>query len=344
MRCLITGITGFAGSHLAEYLLSLDVPVFGIIRSHRSNLENINHIKNKLTLYEADLTDRSAVDNVIRNFVGGFLHKEYLIFHLAAQSFVRESFDMPLDTFNNNIIATLNLLESVKSIAPEIKVQIAGSSEEYGFVYHDEIPIKETNPLRPMSPYAVSKCAVDLMGQEYAKRKVNPLYIVVTRGFNHSAARRGEVFAESTFAKQIVERKLGLASGPILVGNLTAHRDITHVKDMVRGYYIALTQCLSGEVYNICSGYTISMQDVLEKLQYAAGFKVNTEIDPSRLRPSDVPILYGSAKKFVDATGWKPEYNIDDICIDLIEYWTEKLSKNLPKIDMVIQTQEAHGG
>ena len=344
MRCLVTGISGFAGSHLAEYLLSLGLPVFGIIRSHRSNFENINHIKNNLTLYEADLTDRSAVDYVIKNFVGKFLYNEYLIFHLAAQSFVKESFDMPLDTFNNNIIGTLNLLESVRTIAPEIKILVIGSSEEYGYVYPDEIPITENNPLRPMSPYAVSKVCCDMMAQEYSMRKVNPLRIVITRGFNHSGKRRTEVFAESTFAKQIVERKLGISTGPILVGNLTAQRDITHVKDMVRGYYFALTQCPSGEVYNICSSYTISMEDVLGKLQDVAGFKVDTEVDPSRLRPSDVPILYGSAKKFQDVTGWKPEYNIDDICSDLIEYWTEKLSKNIANTDMTIQIQEAHGG
>ena len=194
-KALITGITGFVGSHLAELLLSKGFEVYGIKR-WRSKTENIEHIMEKLHLKEADMRDGHSLYNVIEDV------KPELIFHLAAQSFVPTSWQAPADTMVTNAVGTLNLLEAVRKVGIDPAIQIAGSSEEYGLVYPDEVPIKETNPLRPLSPYGVSKVATDMLGFQY--HRSYGMNIVVTRSFNHTGPRRGEVFVTSDFAKQIV--------------------------------------------------------------------------------------------------------------------------------------------
>src|SRR3989344_5672532 len=200
MRALITGITGFVGSHLAEYLLSKNIEVCGAVR-WRSNKENINHIEDKIKLIETDIKDPYSVERLVKE------SKPDCIFHLAAQSFVPASIHAPQETLTTNIIGTVNVLEAVRRFNKNIKIQIAGSSEEYGLVYPDEVPIKETSPLRPMSPYAVSKVAEDLLGFQYFK--TYGLHTIITRAFNHTGPRRGEVFVTSNLAKQIAEIEAG---------------------------------------------------------------------------------------------------------------------------------------
>jgi GDP-4-dehydro-6-deoxy-D-mannose reductase len=313
-RCLITGITGFAGSYLAEFLLERgDIEVYGIKR-WRSRMENIEHIKNKLTLIECDLRDASSVANCIEEV------KPDKIFHLAAQSFVVTSWLAPAETLTTNIIGTLNIFEAVrKANLVDTRIQIACSSEEYGMVYENEIPIKETNPLRPLSPYAVSKVAHDLLGYQYYKSY--RLYIVRTRGFNHSGPRRGEVFVESNFPKQIAEIEKGLKEPVIHVGNLEAKRDFTDVRDMVRGYWLSLEKCDAGEVYNICSGKAYKIKEVLDILLSLSKVKVEVKQDPTRMRPSDVPILLGDHTKFSEKTGWQPTIPFEKTLEDILNYW-----------------------
>jgi len=317
VRALITGITGFAGSHLAEYLLNRnDVEVYGTIR-WRSRTENIDAIRTRIYLLECDLTDASSVDRVI------FEVRPDLIFHLAAQSFVPTSWHAPAETLMNNILSQLHIFEAVRRAGLRPRVQIACSSEEYGLVYPTEVPITEENPLRPLSPYGVSKVAQDLLGYQYFQSY--GLFIVRTRAFNHTGPRRGEVFVTSNFAKQIAEIEAGLREPVVYVGNLTAKRDFTDVRDIVRGYWLALEKGEPGEVYNICQGKTWTVKEVLETLIELAQIEVKIQVESGRFRPSDVPVLWGSCDKFHRQTGWQPEIPLQETLEDLLNYWRDRV-------------------
>lgn len=313
---LITGITGFAGSHLAELLLKEGVEVHGIQR-WRSKSDNINHIRNSIIFHEADLLDAHSLYTVIDEVRPNF------IFHLAAQSYVQSSWASPSNTLEVNIIGTVHLFEAVRKTNLDIVVQIACSSEEYGKVLKDELPINENNPLRPLSPYAVSKLAMDYLGYQYYESY--GLKIIRTRGFNHTGPRRGDVFAESTFAKQIAEIEKGLTEPVVYVGNLDAIRDYTDVRDMVRAYYLAVLKCRPGEAYNIATGKGWKIKDVLNTLVEMSKVKIKILLDKNRMRPSDVEVLIGDAGKFKKETSWKPEIPFEKTLADLLDYWREKV-------------------
>lgn len=313
MRILITGISGFAGSHLADYFLAEGKhEIFGTIK-WRSKRENILHLKDKVNLIECDITDAFAVKSVLDK------SKPDSIFHLAAQSFVPFSWHVPKATLETNIIGELNVFECVRELHLEPMIHIAGSSEEYGLVHPDEVPIKEDNPLRPLSPYAVSKVAQDFLGYQYFKSY--GLKIVRTRAFNHTGPRRGEVFVTSTFARQLIEIEHGYREPVLHVGNLNAVRDFSDVRDVVRAYAFALEKGTPGEVYNIASGEGVKIRDLLDRLVALAKVNIKIEQDPDRMRPSDVELLVGSADKFKKATGWKPEIPFDKTLTDLMDYW-----------------------
>ncbi|MFC1646143.1 GDP-mannose 4,6-dehydratase [Candidatus Omnitrophota bacterium] len=317
MKVIITGIAGFVGSHLAEFLLKKKgIRVFGIDR-WLSRLDNIEHIKDKIKLIECDLTDPFSTHYEIEKV------RPDLIFHLAAQSFVPASWHAPHDTLTTNIIGQLNIFESIRKLKLKTRIQIACSSEEYGLVHKNEVPIKETNPLRPLSPYAVSKVGQDLLGYQY--HRSYKMFIVRTRGFNHTGPRRGENFVTSNFAKQISLIEKGKQKPVIEVGNLKAIRDFTDVRDMVRGYWLALQKGRSGEEYNICSGKGITIKKTLNLLLKLAKRKIIVKQDPKRLRPSDVEILIGSYAKFNKQTGWKPMISFEQTANDILEYWRAKV-------------------
>jgi GDP-4-dehydro-6-deoxy-D-mannose reductase len=317
MRILISGISGFTGSHLADYFLAKgEHEIFGTIK-WRSNRENIRHIEDRITLVDCDIRDAFAMKTVLQTC------KPDHIFHLAAQSYVPFSWRVPQETLHTNIIGELNLFECVRELKIDPMIHIAGSSEEYGLVFPHELPITEANPLRPLSPYAVSKVAQDLLGFQYFKSY--GLKIVRTRAFNHTGPRRGDVFVTSNFAKQLVEIKCGKREPVLRVGNLEAVRDFTDVRDVARAYALALEKGIPGEVYNIASGKGIKIRDLLDKLVALSGAEIHIEQDPSRLRPSDVELLTGSAEKFKKATGWKQEIPLDKTLEDLIGYWREKI-------------------
>jgi GDP-4-dehydro-6-deoxy-D-mannose reductase len=316
-RALITGITGFVGSHLAELLMAKGLEVYGIKR-WRSKTENIIHIMDQLHLKEADLRDGHSLFEVIKEV------KPHYIFHLAAQSFVPTSWRAPADTMETNAVGTLNLLEAVRKVGIDPAIHIAGSSEEYGLVYPDEVPIKETNPLRPLSPYGVSKVASDMLGFQY--HRSYGMRIVVTRSFNHTGPRRGEVFVTSNFAKQIVEIEKGKRDPVIRVGNLEARRDFSDVRDVVRAYWLSVEKGEFGERYNICSGNPRVIKDILHiHLKNSTVKDIRIEHDPSRMRPSDVEILHGDCTKLKEWTGWVPEIPFEKSMNDLMDYWREKL-------------------
>jgi len=225
-----------------------------------------------------------------------------------------------------NIIGQLNIFEAIRHTGINPRIQIAGSSEEYGLVYPNELPIRETNPLRPLSPYAVSKVGQDLLGYQYfMSYKLN---IIRTRGFNHTGPRRGEVFAESNFALQIARIEAGLQEPVIRVGNLESKRDYTDVRDMVEGYWLALEKGVPGEVYNICSGQAWSIRQILDMLLGMSTVLVKVEEDPDRLRPSDVPHLVGDSSKFRQVTGWRPKIPIEETLRDLLDYWRMRVRQS----------------
>jgi len=312
-RVLVTGVTGFAGSHLVDYLLTRDdVDIFGIQR-WRSPTENIEHFKDRIAILECDLRDASSTRDTLEKVQPDF------IFHLAAQSFVPTSWTAPTESLTTNVLGQVNIFEAVRRMKLKCRIQLACSSEEYGLVHADELPIKETNPLRPLSPYAVSKVAQDMLGYQYwMSWKVD---VVRTRGFNHEGPRRGPVFVASDFAKQIADIEKGHKEPVLHVGNLEAKRDFTDVRDMVRAYWLALEKCEPGEVYNICSGSAWSIQEVLDELLGMTKTKIEVRRDGGRLRPSDVPVLLGDYSKFNRATGWTPTIPFEQTLADMLEYW-----------------------
>ncbi|MEE9257288.1 MAG: GDP-mannose 4,6-dehydratase [bacterium] len=316
-RVLITGITGFAGSHLVEYLLTLDgVEVFGF-RRWRSRTEHIDHLTEQVSIIECDLRDQSSVSRALEEI------RPEKIFHLAAQSFVPTSWNAPEESLHTNIIGALHLFEGVRQAGIDPMIQVACSSEEYGMVHPEEVPIKETNPLRPLSPYAVSKVGADMLAYQYFQSF--GMKIVRTRGFNHTGPRRGDVFVCSNFAKQIAEIEKGRREPVIRVGNLEARRDFTDVRDMVRAYWLSLIHCEPGEAYNISSDVSRPIQEVLDMLLARSEARVRVETDPSRLRPSDVQILQGDSTKFRDATGWRPEIPFEQTLQDILDYWRARV-------------------
>ncbi|HST05692.1 MAG TPA: GDP-mannose 4,6-dehydratase [Chloroflexia bacterium] len=340
MRVLITGITGFAGSHLMDFLLSdhPEVQLFGTYR-RRSRLEHVAHVADKLhmvepgvasvetlehafqpdkvNLVECDLLDAFSTHKLISSV------RPDLIFHLAAQSHVPASWNAPASTLQDNVLGQVNLFEAVRSVGIDPLIQIAGSSEEYGMVYPDEVPMKETNPLRPLSPYAVSKVSQEMLAYQY--RQSYGIKSIVSRGFNHSGPRRGENFVDSSFARQVALIEKGKQEPVIYVGDLSSKRDFTDVRDMVRAYWLLLQKGKPGEVYNIGSGNTRPMQEVLDKLLAMSKVDVEVRVDPTRLRPSDVMILWADASKFMDATGWKPTIPYEQTLSDLLDYWRERV-------------------
>ncbi|HEX2252212.1 MAG TPA: GDP-mannose 4,6-dehydratase [Thermoanaerobaculia bacterium] len=320
MKVLITGITGFAGSHLAEFLLAEhpDVEVYGTYR-WRSRRENIEHLDERVKLLEADLRDYSSMHTLLDEV------RPDAIFHLAAQSFVPSSWRAPAETLTTNITGQTHLFEAVRSLGLDPTIQIACSSEEYGLVLPHETPIREDNPLRPLSPYAVSKVAQDFLGYQYFQSY--GLKVIRTRGFNHTGPRRGDVFVTSNFAKQVASIEAGLAPPVIRVGNLEAVRDFTDVRDMVRAYWLAVERGRPGEVYNIATGQGITIQELLDRLIAMAEVEVKVEVDPERLRPSDVEILVGDASKFRADTGWEPRIPFEQTLRDVLDYWRERLRR-----------------
>jgi len=324
-KVLITGITGFVGSHLADYILENfpEVKILGLAR-WRSPTDNIRHILNKISLQFGDLLDPFSLKTILSE------HKPDVIFHLAAQSYVTFSFSSPIATLNANVIGTCNLLETVKELkfASDYDpiIHICSSSEVYGQVRKEDVPIKEDVPLRPASPYAVSKVAEDMLGYQYWLSW--GIKTLRTRMFTHTGPRRGEVFVVSNFAKQIAAIEAGLAPLVIKVGNLESIRTFSDVRDAVQAYWLLVTKCIPGEVYNIGGVETMKIGEMLNRLLGLSPVKnIKIEIDPNRLRPSDVTLQIPSTEKFHQETGWKPKIKFEQTMKDTLNYWREYYKK-----------------
>tara|TARA_B110000971_G_C20015662_1_gene503799 strand:- start:172 stop:1191 length:1020 start_codon:yes stop_codon:yes gene_type:complete len=322
---LITGITGMVGSHLAEFLYDhTDWDIVGMIR-WRSPLDNINNLiekinkKDRIRLVYADLRDTLSVDLAVKD-----ANPDY-VFHLAAQSYPKTSFDAPLDTLDTNIQGTVRVLEAIKKYSSRAVIHICASSEVYGRVSKDKLPIDEECGFHPASPYAISKVGTDLVGRYYAE--AFGLCTMTTRMFTHTGPRRGDVFAESTFAKQIAMIENNLIDPIVKVGNLESLRTFADVRDAVRAYYMLVTiNPIAGESYNIGGDYTCTIGYILNYLISLSTCKnITIKIDNERIRPIDADLQIPNSSKFMKHTGWKPEIKFEKTMLDLLDYWRNKV-------------------
>jgi GDP-4-dehydro-6-deoxy-D-mannose reductase len=313
-KALITGITGFAGSYLAQHLISTDKYDVSGTYLFDKGLGNVDGIKGKLNLIKADLSEEKSVSKIIKDV------SPDIIFHLAALTSPAESFKNPTVTLNNNISLQVNLLEAVKKYNLfDTKILITSSADVYGRVAKENLPIDEETPLRPTNPYSVSKIAQDFLGLSYFL--AYKLRVIRVRPFNHIGPRQSPNFVVSSFAKQIAEIEKNKKKPYISVGNLEAKRDFTNVRDVVRAYLLAVEKGENGEVYNIGSGISYRISDILNKLISMSSSKIEIKRDESLFRPSDDPELICDNSKFSKISGWKPQITIDATLKETLDYW-----------------------
>ncbi len=313
MNVFITGINGFVGGHLTDYVLSKgNTNVFGI-DLRESQFKNKNLPALAIKTYICNLLDKTSVTQIIKDI------RPDWIFHLAAHSFVPFSWKNPAETIQANVIGTINLFEAVRDAKIRPRILVAGSSEEYGLVLKNELPVKETNPFRPLNPYAVSKISQDMLCFQYQHSYNLP--IICTRAFNHVGPGQNDSFAISNFAKQISDIEKHRTEPVIMAGNLAAVRDFSDVRDIVCGYWSAMEFMTPGEAYNLCSGIGRSIQEVLDALLQLSEVKIEVKKDPNRMRPPEVPHIVGDYSKFKKATGWQPIIPFNQTLKDVLNFW-----------------------
>ncbi len=329
MRAFITGITGMVGSHLADYLLqNTDWEIHGLIRwrSPLDNIENlVNNInqKDRVYLHYGDLRDPQSINKVVSEVIPDYT------FHLAAQSYPKTSFDAPIDTYETNISGTSTVLEAIKNHSKESCIHVCASSEVFGRVSKEKIPINEECSFHPASPYAISKVGTDLVGRFYAE--AYDMKVMTTRMFTHTGPRRGDVFAESTFAKQIALAEAGFIDPVIKVGNLKSMRTIADVRDAVRAYYMLLTiNPIPGEYYNIGGSHSCTVETILNDLINLSPIKDQLKVveDQDRIRPIDADLQVPDTSKFRKHTGWEPAISYEKTISDLLNFWRSQVTKN----------------
>ena len=328
-RALITGLTGMVGSHLAEFLIDrTDWDVYGLCR-WRSPLTNIDKLvplinrRDRVFMLYGDLRDDMSIKRAVAD------SRPDYVFHLAAQSYPQVSFTAPLDTLDTNVQGTVRVLEAVLQTNKDAVVHVCSSSEVFGRVPKEKVPINEECSFHPASPYAISKVGTDLVGRYYAE--AFGLKTLITRMFTHTGPRRGDVFAESTFAKQIAMAEKGLIPPEVKVGNLKSLRTIADVRDAVRAYYMLVTvNPIAGAYYNIGGSHTCTVEDILKTLLAMSprGNEIKITVDPARLRPIDADLQVPDISKFAAHTGWKPEIPFEQTMKDLLDYWRGMIGRH----------------
>ena len=319
-KVLITGIAGSGGSYLAEYICKnhSEVEIHGLAYS-RSTRKNLEGILNKVIPHEADLMDFGSVFSVLEEV------RPDVIFHLAAFANVRASFDTPNSFLSNNILGTSNLFEAVRLARLDPIIQLCSTSEVYGQVDPNDVPIKEDAPMKPASPYAVSKATQDLLAWTYfISYKIK---IIRTRMFTYLNPRRTDLFA-SSFARQVAWIEQGLQK-ELTHGNLDSVRTVIDMRDAMRAYWLTILHCRPGEAYNIGGTTSMKVGNFLERLIALSKTSIPTRCDPALLRPADVTLQIPCVDKFASETGWKPEYSFDDSLTHLLEFWREKASEEV---------------
>jgi GDP-4-dehydro-6-deoxy-D-mannose reductase len=314
LKALITGISGFVGSHLAEHLLdTTDWEVAGTVFGPYGNIANLC---GQLELYPAELSRLDVMTFILEQA------RPDIIFHLAAQPLVSASRRDPWGTLETNIRMQLNVLEGVAQVKPDCRVLVVGSSEEYGLVSPQDLPVDEDTPLRPLSPYALSKVAQDLMGLQY--HLTHKLYVVRVRPFNHIGPRQRVGFVAPDFASQIAAVEQDQQAPTIEVGNLAARRDFCDVRDVVRAYSLLITQGEPGQVYNIGAGQSHSIQELLDTLLTMSRVPIEVRQDPDLMRPSDMPDIVCDTTRIRQLTGWQATIPFEQSLQDILHYWREE--------------------
>lgn len=311
MRALITGVGGFVGRHLLQHLQEEGDEVCGLGRA--GDVLNIHSVR----VFPADLTDRSAVERVVREA------RPEAVYHLAAQSSPAESLHDPWATIGNNLLAQINLFEALLSAGLRPRVLVVGSSDEYGHVQPHEVPTHEDVPLRPTTPYAVSKVGQDVMGYQYFAQHELP--VVRVRPFNHTGPGHDVRFVIPSFARQLAEIEAGLREPVLRVGNLNVARDFTDARDMVRAYRLALVAGVTGEVYNLGRGRSVRIAEMVDELIALCRVPVEIRVDPALLRPADIPRQEADTRKFTSLTGWQPRIPWHTTLRDTFEYWRARV-------------------
>lgn len=318
-KVLITGITGFVGSHMSDYLLeNTDYQVFGLKRPN-SQLRNIHHILDKITLIDGDLIDQTSLIKALK------VSQPDQIYHFGALSWVSPSWDMPAAYMQVNAIGTINLFEAMRVIDCKARMLISCTPEEYGDVPKELIPITEETRIYPVNPYAASKAAQDAVCQAYFASY--NFQVIRTRAFNHEGPRRDIHGALASFACQIARIEKGLQEPIIKVGNLEATRNFTDVRDIVGAYYLAMEKGVPGELYLIGSQQVYTIEECLKMLinLSSAKDKIKYEVDPKRIRPTELKTFIGKFDKFENLTGWKPEIPFEQTLKDILDYWRKRV-------------------
>lgn len=322
-KVLITGITGFAGSHLMDYLLeNTDCEVYGIKRVN-SNLRNIKHALDKITLFDADLLDETSLIHVLSKV------NPDQIYHLGALSWVTPSWDMPAVYMETNAVGTINLLEAMRVTGCKARILTSATPEEFGDVPKELLPITEETRIKPINPYAASKVAQDMICITY--HASYGLDIVRTRAFNHEGPRRYIHGAIASFAYQIARIENNFQEPVVMVGNLSATRNFTDVRDTVRAYYLAMEKGVSGELYLIGTDQIHTMKEMLDILisKSTKRNEIRVEVDPLRVRPTELMTFIGDYSKFKAISGWEPQYALDDTMDSVLSYWREFVEKGM---------------
>jgi len=319
MQVLITGVAGFVGGHMVDFLRHQhpEAAIVGLDNHPGARARALG-----IEIVQADLEDAASVRAALARL------RPDRVIHLAAQSSPQRSWADPAGTLRTNVLGMLHLLEAVRAGAAAPRILAVGSTDEYGLARPDEVPLREDAPLRPASPYAVSKVAQGYLALQYA---LSPgLHVVRTRTFHHTGPRRGEQFAESSFARQLAEIEAGQRPPRLEVGNLEAVRDFTDVRDVVRAYWLLLQKGTPGQVYNVCSGSGTRLSDLLRLLVDLSGLRIDVRVDQGRLRAGDVPELVGDRSRLTADTGWEPRIPLERSLADLLTYWRERVAQAAP--------------
>jgi GDP-4-dehydro-6-deoxy-D-mannose reductase len=319
VRVLITGITGPVGSALADYLLTLPRLDLHVFKRWRSDTRPVAHLLDRVTVHEGDIEDPHAVAQAVEQA------RPDRIYHLAAQSYPSASWAAPITTMRTNVEGTINLLEAVRRLRPAARVHIAGSSAQYGWIDPADTPIGESHSMRPLSPYGVSKVAAELTGLQY--HASYGTHVVVTRSFNHVGPHQGDRCSIQTFCQQMAAIEAGTQPPVIAVGNLEARRDFTHTSDVARALWLLLEHAPAGQVYNLCSGSAIQIGEIVELVRQQGRVAAEVQVDPTRLRPADEPLLVGDNQRLRAVTGWQPERGMEQIVSELLAFWRARLQR-----------------
>jgi GDP-4-dehydro-6-deoxy-D-mannose reductase len=323
MKALITGGAGFAGSHLTEYLLEQGQEVVVLTRD-ADRLRNLEHVLSKIEVMRADILDCERLSAVLEQT------RPERIYHLAALSSPTDSFQNPRLTYQVNLTGTLNLLSGWHQAGFDSRFLLVSSSQVYGQISEQQLPLREDTPMRPASPYGGSKAAAEMLAVQFFESYRLP--IIRVRPFNHTGPRQGPDYVCSSLARQVAEIELGLRAPLVSVGNLDACRDFSDVRDIVRGYHLLLEEGEPGEVYQLCSGSPVSVEAILRHLIASSSKPVQIAVDESRVRSRDVSSVWGEPRRATQAVGWRPRYQLPTTLRDLEQYWEDSIRSGQPDI------------